>query len=85
MAVTYVGGRRGAVNFVGLLRRLIAKTSESSVLGGFCWKAGAPITDTDLAYRDGDICWDSTNSDLYIASNTNLGVSTTTWTQIMGV
>ncbi len=85
MAVTYVGGRRGMVNFVGLLRRLTAKIGESSVFGGFCWKAGAPQNDTDLAYRNGDICWDSSTEDLYIASNTDKGSSTTTWTKFIGV
>jgi len=83
MAVTYVGGIRGGRNVVGLLKRLIAKVANAERLGGFCWKAGAPSNNTDLAYRNGDICWDSTNSDLYIASATDKGVSTTTWTKFI--
>jgi len=83
MAVTYVGGRNTGYHFLGILKKLIRKIGNNEILGGLCWKAGAPTTDTDLAYRNGDICWDSTNSDLYIASNTDLGVSTTTWTKFL--
>jgi hypothetical protein len=44
-------------------------------------KAGAPTDDVDLAAANGDLLWDSTNSDIYRASN--VAASTTTWTKIV--
>jgi hypothetical protein len=44
-------------------------------------KAGAPVNDTDLAASNGDLLWDSTNEDIYRASN--VGGATTTWTKIV--
>lgn len=44
-------------------------------------KAGAPVNDTDLAYENGDLLWDSTNEDIYLASN--VAAETTTWTKIV--
>jgi hypothetical protein len=51
-------------------------------------KNGAPTTNTDLARRNGDLCFDYTNDDIYVASNVDAvkgtAASTTTWTKIVG-
>jgi hypothetical protein len=84
MAVTYVGGLHRGRNLVGMLKKLVRASGNDKVFGGFCTKAGIPTNDSDIANNNGDICWDTTNDDLYIASNV-VEDSTTTWTKFVGV
>jgi len=44
-------------------------------------KDAAPTKDTDLASLNGDLCYDTANGDLYVASSVT--ATTTTWTKIV--
>jgi len=77
MAVSYKIGP-------GLRKKIMGKAIGR--LGGkkmvnLCTKAGKPTDNTDLAIENSDLCWDSTNNDVYCASAVT--GSTTTWTKIV--
>jgi len=64
------------------VKALMGRRPGEVKLQNFCKNNGAPITNTDLADANGDICFDYDNDDLYIASN--VGTATTTWTKFVG-
>ncbi len=48
-------------------------------------KVGIPTTDTDIANEPGDLCYDSTNDDIYYANTVchDTGALTTTWAKFV--
>lgn len=64
------------------VKRLLLGRFTGKKLQNLCTHDGVPQANSDLAAQNGDICYDTTNSDLYIASSVTS--TTTTWTKFVG-
>lgn len=65
-------------------RKAVSRGGAASVIPGFCYKAGAPVSNTvaDNPNAVGDICVDTTNQDVYICTAHTADASATTWVKI---
>ena len=63
------------------IKKLIGQRLTGLKMANLARKAGDPDDDSDIAVANGDLCLDTTNEELYVASNVT--DSTTTWTKIV--
>lgn len=77
MALTY-----GKYSFAWpLILKKLGCGCRADLTRKICTEAGAPADDTDIANADGDLCYDTTNDEVYVASN--VADDTTTWTKLL--
>ncbi len=88
MAISYDGNQRALGREVMKLMAASLPTDGATRkrnVVNICTKAGAPSNDTagEVAHKNGDLCWDTTNDDVYVASAVDASADETTWTKIV--
>ena len=79
--ITYRNDVRVWKEVLNLLNR---KTNEGPRGRKVCIKAGAPANNTaaDNPRKLYDLCWDTTNNEVYMCTAYHISASATTWTKI---